>query len=151
MSLLHRDARPKRKHRADDRIAALQSTITSLREDIAMLLNQRAAADDYFMRLDQHRKELEVEAEQLTEQLAGERTARIAVEKDRDALERYIRDLEGQLADAERRLDVRTWAEAAAAKTQELPVIEVVPLAQAPFATTNPARVQSWAKGEPAA
>jgi len=40
-----------------------------------------------------------------------------------------VRELEDRLADLQRRLDVRTWAEAAAAKTQEIPVItRVLPL-----------------------
>ena len=115
--------------------------LAELREENVMLHNQRAASDDWFMLLDQHRKELEAEVEQLTAERDKERSARIAIGKDRDALERYVRDLEGQLADVERRLAVRTWAEAAAAKTQEMPVIEVVPLGRAPFATTEPGRI----------
>jgi hypothetical protein len=61
-----------------------------------------------------------------------------------------VRQLENQLADAERRLDIRTWAEAAAAKTQPIPVITaVMPLHRAPFASTDPGRVRpSWARDD---
>ena len=57
-----------------------------------------------------------------------------------------VRDLEARLADMERRLDVGVLAEAAAATTQEIPVITaVMPLHEAPFATTNPGRLPcSW-------
>ncbi|MFC5204575.1 hypothetical protein [Streptomyces kaempferi] len=65
--------------------------------------------------------------------------------------ERYtatIRELEERLAEMEQRLSVGVLAEAAAAVTQEMPIITVpvpVPLHQAPFATTNPGRVKpSW-------
>lgn len=117
--------------------------VAELREENVLLHTQRAAADDYFMQLDQHRKELEDEVEQLKAQRAADRAALAAIQKDRDALERWVKDLEGQLADAERRLDVRTWAEAAAAKTQEIPIITaVVPLNQAPLATADPGRVR---------
>lgn len=113
--------------------------VAELRDENVQLLTLLARADDYFMTLDQHRKELEEEVEELKAQRREERVARVAVEKDRDALERYVRELEGQVADAERRLDVRTWAEAAAAKTQEIPIItRVLPLHEAPFATAGP-------------
>jgi hypothetical protein len=58
-----------------------------------------------------------------------------------------VRGLEDQIADLERRLDIRTLAEAAAAQTQPITVITpVLPLYAAPFATTNPGRVPpSWA------
>jgi hypothetical protein len=61
-----------------------------------------------------------------------------------------VRQLENQLADAERRLDVRKWAEAAAAKTQEIPIVTaVMPLHRAPFASTDPGRSRpSWAKDD---
>jgi hypothetical protein len=48
-----------------------------------------------------------------------------------------VRGLEAQIADLERRLEIRAFAEAAAAKTQPIPVItRVMPLHEAPFATT---------------
>lgn len=146
MSLHLPNLRGTGRRRATDKLA-------ELREENVLLHEQRAAADDWFMLLDQHRKELETEVEQLKTELAEEREACVAVGKDRDALERCVHDLEKQLADAERRLDIRTWAEAAAAQTQEMPVITaVIPLHEAPFATTNPGRVRpSWAKDDPAA
>jgi hypothetical protein len=61
-----------------------------------------------------------------------------------------VRGLEDQIAELERRLDIRTFAEAAAAQTQPIQVITpVLPLHQAPFATTNPGRVPpSWAAAD---
>jgi hypothetical protein len=57
-----------------------------------------------------------------------------------------VRGLEDQIADLERRLQIRTFAEAAAAQTQPIQVItRVLPLHEAPFATANPGRVPSWA------
>jgi hypothetical protein len=48
-----------------------------------------------------------------------------------------VRGLEDQIADLERRLQIRTFAEAAAAQTQPIPVISrVMPLHEAPFAAT---------------
>jgi hypothetical protein len=143
--------------RADDRIAELtadyEKQLTGLREENVLLHEQRGRADDYFMLLDQQRKELEAEVEQLASERDEERSARIAVGKDRDALERYVLDLERELADARERLQVRSWAEAVVTETQPIPVItRVVPLHEAPFATTNPGRVRpSWAKDDPAA
>jgi chromosome segregation ATPase len=149
VSLIHRREKPQRKHRADDRIAELTATyehkLAGLREENVLLHKRLSGADDFFMIQEEYVKSLETEIRQLKDENRSEREARTAIEKDRDALERYIRDLEGQLADAERRLDVRTWAEAAAAKTQEMPAIQVMPLSQAPFATTDPARIPSWA------
>lgn len=68
-----------------------------------------------------------------------------------------VRGLENQIADLERRLDVRVLAESVVTKTQELDLEEirqhcVIPLHQAPFATTDPGRVRpSWATPDPAA
>jgi hypothetical protein len=58
-----------------------------------------------------------------------------------------VRGLEDQIADLERRLDIRAFAEAAAAQTQPITVITpVLPPHQAPMATANPGRVPpSWA------
>ncbi|MFJ5973571.1 hypothetical protein [Streptomyces sp. NPDC093060] len=143
---LHLNLRGNGRRRAADKVA-------ELREENVLLHEQRAAADDWFMLLDQHRKELETEVEQLKERLVEEQSARTAIEKDRDAQEGWIQHLEGQLKDAKRRLDIRTWAEAAAAQTQEMAVVtRVLPLHEAPFAATNPGRVRpSWAKDDPAA
>ena len=57
-----------------------------------------------------------------------------------------VRGLEGQIADLERRLDVRVLAESVVTKTQELSLDEirqhcVIPLNEAPFATTDPGRI----------
>lgn len=124
--------------------------VTELRAENVKLLTLLAGADDYFMLLDQHRKELETEVEQLQGQVAEERSARIAVGKDRDALERYVHDLEKQLTESRERLEVRSWAEHVIAETQPIPVVtRVLPLHEAPFATVDPGRVRpSWAKGE---
>ena len=123
--------------------------VVELRAENVKLLTQMAAADDYFMLLDQRLTELEAENGELKEQLAKERETRIGIERDRDAQEKWIQLLQNQLADAERRLEVRKWAEAAAAKTVEMPIVEVVPLHAAPFATVDPGRVRpTWAKGE---
>ncbi|MFI1485681.1 hypothetical protein [Streptomyces sp. NPDC020747] len=64
--------------------------------------------------------------------------------------ERYtatIRELEDRIAELENRLNVGVLAEAAAAQTQEIPIVPIpVALHQAPFATTNPGRgTPSWA------
>ncbi len=57
-----------------------------------------------------------------------------------------VRGLENQIADLERRLDVRVLAESVVTKTQELSLEEirkhcVIPLHEAPFATTDPGRI----------
>jgi chromosome segregation ATPase len=134
LHIIGRREKTKRKHRAVDCVEAL-------RAENAKLLDWQQAADEFFLNQDAYTTELETKVGQLEQQLDDERTARTLIEKDRDALERHIRSLEGQLADAERRLDVRTWAEAAVAKTQEMPAITVMPLHRAPFATTDPGRI----------
>lgn len=57
-----------------------------------------------------------------------------------------VRGLEQQIAEMQRKLDVACKAETAVAITQPIPVITpVMPLHEAPFATTNPGRVPcSW-------
>jgi hypothetical protein len=113
-------------HRAADRIAELERLVDQLRDENVKLLNRQAAADDFFMIQDQYATDLEAE-------LAQEKRAHAATRA----------DLEGRLADAERRLDIRKLAEAAAEKTQPVPVITpVVPLHQSPQAKAAP----SWAK-----
>jgi hypothetical protein len=149
-------------HRADDRIAELErqmkeltagyeARLSELREENVVLLNRQAAADDFFMIQDQYTTEVEQE-------LAEEKRAHAATQADLQARTRWVADLERRLADAERRLDARKLAETAVTETQELDVAEirrhcVMPLHQAPFATTDPGRVPpSWArKDEPAA
>ena len=136
-------------HRADDRIAELtqsyEQKLADLREENVLLHKRLASADDYFMQLDQALKELEEENSQIKEMTAGEREARTAIEKDRDALDRYLHDVESRLADAERRLEVCKLAETAVERTQEMPVITpVVPLQESPQAKV--ARTPSWAQ-----
>lgn len=63
-----------------------------------------------------------------------------------------VRGLENQIAELQRRLRIGVLAEAAAARTQEIPVITpVMPLHQAPFASVNPGRLPcTWGvKDEP--
>lgn len=126
--------------RADDRIAELKELVDQLREENVALLNRQATADDFFMIQDQYATDLEAE-------LAEEKRAHANTRADLQARNRWVADLEGRLADAERRLDIRKLAEAAAEKTQPIPVVTpVVPLHQSPQAVTDPARTPSWAK-----
>jgi hypothetical protein len=118
-------------HRAADRIAELETLVDQLREENVVLLNRQAAADDFFMIQDQYATDLEAE-------LAQEKRAHAATLADLQTRNRWVTDLEGRLADAERRLDIRRLAETAAERTQEMPAITpVVPLHQAPQAKTN--------------
>jgi hypothetical protein len=123
-------------HRAHDRIAELEALVAELREENVLLHNRQAAADDFFMIQDQYATDLEAE-------LAQEKRAHATTLADLDVRNRWVADLEGRLADAERRLDIRKLAETAAERTQEMPAITpVVPLHQSPQAKTAP----SWAK-----
>ena len=141
MSLtLNRPHRPARKHRAIDRLAQREQELAELRQRLD-------DADQLILRQAIRLGELEAANEQLAERLQQTEDALLNVGRDRDALERYVRELEGQVADRDRRLDVRTWAEAAVAKTQEMAVItRVMPLHEAPFATTTRRARPSWAK-----
>jgi chromosome segregation ATPase len=122
-------------HRAADRIAELEELVGQLREENVKLHNRQAAADDFFMIQDQYATDLEAE-------LAQEKRTHAATRTDLQARNRWVRDLEGRLADAERRLDIRKLAETAAERTQEMPVITpVVPLHQSPQAVTDPGQV----------
>lgn len=64
-----------------------------------------------------------------------------------------VRGLENQIAELQRRLRIGVLAEAAAAQTQEIPILAapVMPLHQAPFASVNPGRLPcTWGvKDEP--
>jgi hypothetical protein len=118
-------------HRAHDRIAELEALVGQLREENVVLLNRQAAADDFFMIQDQYATDLEAE-------LAQEKRAHAATRADLEVRNRWVTDLEGRLADAERRLDISKLAETAAERTQPIPVITpVVPLHQSPQAKTN--------------
>lgn len=138
--------RKKPRHRADDRIAELKARhaaeVEALREENVALLNMKAAADDHFMLMADLITDLEDDVRRLRAELADEQGARAVAERDVEARDRWIRDLENQVTDAERRLDVRKLAETAVARTQEIPIVtRVMPLQQAPFATTNPGRL----------
>jgi hypothetical protein len=125
-------------HRAHDRIAELERLVAELREENVVLLNRQAAADDFFMIQDQYATDLEAE-------LAQEKRAHATTRADLEVRNRWVADLEGRLADAERRLDISKLAETAAERTQEMPAITpVVPLHQSPQAKAAP----SWAKEE---
>lgn len=128
-------------HRADDKIA-------ELRDDVARLLNFKAAADDYFAILVHDRNET-FAALQFAEH---GRQAAEAIVIDQ---ERQIRDLKRQLGEAKRRLEVGVLAEAAAAETQEIDVRAlqerladgpVRTLNQSPMARRNPGHVPGWVK-----
>jgi hypothetical protein len=118
-------------HRAADRIAELEALVEQLREENVVLLNRQAAADDFFVIQDQYATDLEAE-------LAQEKRAHAATKADLEVRNRWVADLEGRLADAERRLDISKLAETAAERTQPIPVITpVVPLHQSPQAKTD--------------
>ncbi|MFE2485972.1 hypothetical protein ACFXGR_22280 [Streptomyces mirabilis] len=119
--------------------AALDQTtaeLTDLREENRVLRNLKAGADDTFVIQAQVIDDLEDGVRRLREGLAAEQGARAVAEKDAETRSRWVADLETKVADLERRLDIRGLAEAAAARTQEIPVItQVLPLHDAPFAT----------------
>ncbi|GAA3113517.1 hypothetical protein [Streptomyces echinatus] len=131
LTLPGRSARPARKHRAIDRLAQRE-------QELAELQQRLDDADALIMRQAVQLGELQTENERLTERLQETQDALINIGRDRDALERYVHDLEGQVADRDRRLDVRTWAHAAVAKTQEMAVVVPVPLHQSPMAEPGP-------------
>ncbi|MFE4818545.1 hypothetical protein ACFRFU_19360 [Streptomyces sp. NPDC056704] len=102
--------RPVRKHRAPDEVGRLRGLLNGAHLLIAGLQVQLD---------DKDRKHAETIAR--IDERHGE----------------TVRGLEQQIADLERRLEIRTFADAAAAATQEIPVItRVLPLHEAPFATT---------------
>ncbi|MEU3826510.1 hypothetical protein AB0F36_14495 [Streptomyces sp. NPDC029080] len=145
LTLPGRRERPARKHRAIDRLAAAE-------QELAELRSQLADADALIMRQAIRCGELETGNGELAERLQTTQDALINVGRDRDALERHLGELEKQIADRDRRLDVQALAEAAATETQPIPVITPVPLHRAPFATVDPGRVHpAWAKDDPAA
>ena len=156
-------------HRADDRIAELEARhaaevaalkagyeqqLGELREENVALHNRLAGADDFFMIQDQYLTGLEGDVRQLTAQLAEEQGARAVAEADAETRSRWIGDLERQLAEVKRRLEIRVLAEQAVAQTQELDVRElrnrftsgpVVTLHNSPQAR-RPDHVPAWAK-----
>lgn len=60
-------------------------------------------------------------------------------------LEAAVELRDQQIEDLERKVDIGIKAEAAAARTQEIPVITPVPLHRAPMAATSPVHVPAWA------
>jgi chromosome segregation ATPase len=133
LTLITRKDRPVRKHRAIDRLAQRE-------QELAELQQRLDDADALILRQAIRLGELEAENDQAAARLQRTEDALINVGKDRDALERYVRDLENQVTDRDRRLELRTWADAVATKTQEMPVItRVMPRHKAPFATADPA------------
>ncbi|MEH0552523.1 hypothetical protein [Streptomyces sp. B21-101] len=133
------------RHSADVRIAELQAeheaTERRLRKENVKLLRSLAAADEFFMEQDRRVTALEAD-------LAAEKRARTVAEADVAVRDRWIADLQRELADARKRMKVSALAETAATETQEIDpevVAQVcgrpIPLYQAPFATTDPGRV----------
>ncbi|MFK4869032.1 hypothetical protein ACI3K4_27840 [Streptomyces sp. CSMPJR101] len=144
-------------HRADDRIAELEARhagelqqlrdeMDLLRSDNIKLLNRQAAADDFFAIL-RH------DVVTANKAWVGERTRRENAEKALVQAENAIRLRDRRISDLNRKIDVGVKAEHVIAQTQEIPVITpVIPLHEAPFATTDPGRVRpSWAEPDPAA
>ena len=110
IGLLDRASRPARKHRAPDEVDRLRFLLFGANLCIRGL---RLQLDDQ----------------------ASEHAEVVARIDARNA--ETVRGLEQQIADLKHRLDIRTWAEAAAERTQEMAVIVPVPLHQAPFATAD--------------
>ncbi|MFB6675554.1 hypothetical protein ACFCWG_24650 [Streptomyces sp. NPDC056390] len=107
--------------------------IAKLREDIAKLLNWRAAADDFFAIQDQLITDLEGDARKLKRRAeTDEQTIR--------QLEGVVRLRDQEIDDLKRKVDVGVKAEHVIAETQPIPVL---PLGQAPFAATDPGHVPS--------
>jgi chromosome segregation ATPase len=137
-----RRPRPVRKHRADDRIADLEAEASALRKVEAKLLKSLAAADEFFQQQDGNMTALEQE-------LAAEKQARAVAEADVAVRDRWIADLQRELADTRKRMKVSALAETAATETQEIDPEVVaricgrpVPLHLSPMA--NPANVPAW-------
>lgn len=116
---MRRQLKPRKANRAETKLARLEAHLAAVQEDNARLLNFKAAADDYFMVQAQFTADLEDDVRRLTEQLAAEQGARAVAEADVEARDRWIKDMERELADARRRIDIGVLAEAAAAQTQE--------------------------------
>ena len=151
---IRRDSKPQRKHRATDRIAELEAQhaaeLAGLREENVRMHYFKQAADDHFMVMHQLVTDLEADVRRLRADLVDAQGARAVAEADVEARNAWIADLERQAAELRERLDVRTFAEAAAARTQEIDVRSlqerfatgpVVALHEAPLAATDPARV----------
>jgi chromosome segregation ATPase len=116
---IRREPKPRKANRVETKLARTEAHLADVQEDNARLLNFKAAADDYFMVQAQFTADLEADVRRLTEQLAAEQGARAVAEADVEARDRWIKDMERELADARRRLDIGVLAEAAASRTQE--------------------------------
>lgn len=130
-------------HRADDKIA-------ELRDDVLRLLNWQTAAQDYFAILQNDRADVYA-AWQYAEDKAA-RAEDIVVWQDAQ-----LRDLEQQVVDLKRRLQVQCLAESAATTTQEIDVRDlqarfsdgpVVSLHHSPQAVVDPGQTSWGAAGE---
>lgn len=149
-----RREKARRKHRAVDRIAELEAghaaDLAGLRDENVRLHRLKAAADDHFMVMHQLVNDLEADVRRLRADLAAAQGAQAVAVADIEARNAWIADLERQAAELHRRLDVRTFAEAAAARTQEIDVRSlqerfatgpVVALHESPLASADPAHV----------
>ena len=110
-----RGPRPARKHRVDDRIAALEAEMAKLRRENVKLLRSLAAADEFFEQQDRNMRLLERE-------LAAEQRAHAVADAEVEARGRWIADLERRLEEVTHRIDVRVKAEHVIAKTQPIDV-----------------------------
>jgi hypothetical protein len=119
--------------RAVDKVADLEA-------ENRTLFTRQMAADDFFAQL-MH------DVVTTNSAWRQERERREIAEKERGQAEDIIRLRERRITDLERRLEVRVFAEAAAAKTQEIPVVtRVMPLREAAAAgrlgaVTDPGQV----------
>lgn len=120
-----RPGRPARKHRKPDEIDRQKAL--------------RAGADLLIKGLRLQLEEQEAEHEAIIARIDARHAEVVA-------------GLERQIADLERRLQVGVLAESAAAKTQEIPIVQVsqsgvVPLHESPLANpTHAAHVPAWAR-----
>lgn len=155
---IRREPKPRKANRVETKLARTEEHLAAVQEDNAKLFKFRMQTDDHFMFLDQRIHELEDDVRRLTEQVAEEQGARAVAEADAEARGRWVKDLERQLADAQRKLDVRARADSVVTSTQEIDTREIrqrfehgspVRLGASPHAVTNPGRVPpSWAQPE---
>lgn len=146
MSLTIPWRRERPRHRAVDKVA-------ELREENRRLLTRQMAADDFFAILIADRQDVYAawefaeqrrqEAEQAAASLRSELDEALeTVQRIDDHYNATIKQLERDLAESGRRLEVGVLAEAAAARTQEIPVISaVVPLPESPLTRVDAAEL----------
>jgi len=96
------------------------------------------------------RTKLEGELDTAAVDLSGMREDLNLAREEIRQLEEAVELRNQQIGDLERKADIGALAEAAATRTQEIPVItQVLPLHQSPLAVTDPGRVPpSWARSE---